>query len=83
MGSPSNNKIDCRSREGGKREGELGNGEGGRDGIFCVLAKRKKSVLRIWDPGSGAGCPLDPGWKKSESGVNIPDHISENLVTIF
>jgi hypothetical protein len=27
--------------------------------------------------------PLDPGWKKSGSGMNIPDHISENLETIF
>jgi hypothetical protein len=26
---------------------------------------------------------LDPGWKKSGSGINISEHISDNLVTIF
>jgi hypothetical protein len=25
----------------------------------------------------------DPGWKNSGSGTNIPDHISESLITIF
>ncbi len=27
--------------------------------------------------------PLDPGWKKSRFGINIPDHIYESLVRIF
>ncbi len=40
------------------------------------------------DPGSGAFWPMDPGFgvdKKSRygSGMNIPDHISESLITIF
>ncbi len=36
------------------------------------------------DPGSGAFLtPLDPGWEKSESGINVPDHIYESLVTIL
>jgi hypothetical protein len=30
----------------------------------------------FWTPGSGMG-------KKSRSGMNIPDHISESLETIF
>jgi hypothetical protein len=43
-------------------------------------------VLRIHDPVHF--CPLDPGsgmGKKSRSGsgMNIPDHISESLETIF
>jgi hypothetical protein len=77
MGSPSNNKTDQEPR-GRITIGEW-EGRARRDFLYFS----KKSVLRIWDPGSSAGCPLDPGWKKSESGVNIPDHISENLVTIF
>jgi hypothetical protein len=39
------------------------------------------------DPDSGSGdfLPLDPGWKKSESGsgMNIPDNFSESLETVF
>jgi hypothetical protein len=40
------------------------------------------------DPGSGAFLSLDPGSgmgkkTKSGSGMNIPDHISESLETIF
>jgi hypothetical protein len=47
-------------------------------------------VLRIWiwDPGSGAFSPLDPGtgigMKKksgSESGMNNPDNVSKNYET--
>jgi hypothetical protein len=25
----------------------------------------------------------DPGWKKSGSGMNIPDHFSQSLETVF
>ncbi len=39
------------------------------------------TVLRIRD--SMLFCPRDPGWKKSGSGINISDHISGNLITIF
>ncbi len=35
------------------------------------------------DPGSGVFLTLDPGWEKSESEINVPDHISESLVTIL
>jgi hypothetical protein len=43
----------------------------------------------VADPGIRDRClfdPLDPGsgmGKKSRSGMNIPDHISESLETIF
>jgi hypothetical protein len=41
------------------------------------------AVLRIRDPVLFK--PLDPGWrkKKSGSGMNIPDHLSESLETVF
>jgi hypothetical protein len=38
--------------------------------------------------GSGIQCFFDlrfrdPGWKKSGSGINNPDHISESFVTVY
>jgi hypothetical protein len=35
------------------------------------------------DPGSGDFSLLDPGWKKSGSGMNILDHFPESLETVF
>jgi hypothetical protein len=44
------------------------------------------AAIRVADPGSVAFWPLDPGSgmsKKSGSGMNNTDHISESLETIF
>jgi hypothetical protein len=48
------------------------------------------AVFRIRDPGSGAFNPWirDPGWEKNPDpgsgfGMNIPDHFSESLETVF
>jgi hypothetical protein len=46
----------------------------------------KKISVADPDPGSDALLTLDPGWVKKlrpRSGMNIPDHISESLETIF
>jgi hypothetical protein len=48
--------------------------------------KRRNISVADPDPGSGVLRPLYPVWvKKSRSGsrMNIPDHISESLETIF
>ncbi len=45
----------------------------------------EKSGVAYPEPRSRAFLPLHPGpgWKKSESRMNIPDHISEKKITIF
>jgi hypothetical protein len=50
--------------------------------VAAALITVSEAVLRIRDP------VLDPGWVKNQdpgsgSGMNIPDHISESLETIF
>ncbi len=63
--------------------------------LFCDLLTLSITVLRIQirDPGPGILCLFDPWiWdpgsgmgkkSRSGSGMNIPDHISESLETIF
>ncbi len=50
--------------------------------MAAALITVSEAVLRIRDP------VLDPGWVKNQdpgsgSGMNIPDHVSESLETIF
>jgi hypothetical protein len=59
----------------------------------CATAMKKSlkrtqggSSASVADPDPGSNTfdswIRDPGWKKYRSGINIPDHISESLVTI-
>jgi hypothetical protein len=46
------------------------------------------NYMQCCGSGFGAVLPLDPGWVKSQdpgpgSGMNSPDHVSENLGTIL
>ncbi len=50
--------------------------------VWAVLRIRIRDPVHFW--------PLDPGWEKNQdqdpgsgSGMNIPDHISESLETIW
>ncbi len=57
-------------------------------GKFLCKVKVRLSVTQCCGSGSGIGCLFDPGsgmGKKSRSGsgMNVPDHISESLETIF
>jgi hypothetical protein len=59
--------------------------------IICIVPD--KPILSVADPDLGSGAFLTPvsgirigfgfGMEKSGSGINIPDHISESLETIF
>jgi hypothetical protein len=50
------------------------------------LVGTEKHVISVADPDPGSGASLTPGsgtGKKSGSGMNIPDHISDSLETVF
>jgi hypothetical protein len=59
-------------------------------GRVCAYNITHIPTASVPDPGSGALLTRDPGWvinqdpdSGSGSGMNIPDHISESLETIF
>ncbi len=45
--------------------------------------KKAEAVLRIRFRDPVPFWPLDPGWKKTGSGMNFPEHFSESLETVF
>jgi hypothetical protein len=56
--------------------------------FFYIPDTVKGSSIADLNPGSGVFLALDPGseirdGKKSGSGMNIPDHFSESLGTVF
>jgi hypothetical protein len=60
------------------------------DYVTCrkTIFQNMQTVLRIWILDPVPFRPLDPGFgmsskSRSGSGMNIPDHISESLETIF